>query len=499
MVSTVKHKAVYFIMVMVCNAAIGAARPNIVWIFSDDHSVQTIGAYGGGLAKLNPSPNIDRLAREGMRFDRCYVENSICGPSRATLLTGVFSHIHGKTQNKKMARFDHNQQQFQKVLQKNGYQTVLIGKIHLEGDMQGFDHWEVLPGQGQYYDPDFIGESGKTKTKGYVSDVITDKALEWLDNERDKNKPFMLMIHHKAPHRNWMPAQRHISLYEDVTIPEPANLFDDYETRTTAAHKQAMSIAKNMSLNGDLKLGQKPRGPADMYDARKEWFEKNQPEGKELVRWKYQQYMKDFLRCVKGVDENVGRVLDWLEENGLDENTVVMYSSDQGFYNGEHGWFDKRFMYEESFRTPLLARWPGHIKAGSVNNDLVQNIDFAETFLDLANAQVPKRMQGRSLVPLLMGQTPSDWRTSLYYHYYEYPGAHNVRRHEGVSVKRFKLIRFYGQDVPGGEEWELYDLEKDPSEMNNIYANPEQAETVQALKKELKRLREQYQVQEQQT
>ncbi|RKX39881.1 MAG: sulfatase [Verrucomicrobia bacterium] len=468
-----------------------ADRPNIVWIFSDDHSYQTIGAYGGRLQKLDPTPNIDRLAREGMRFDRAYVGNSICAPSRATLLTGKHSHMNGKYDNR--VPFNHDQQQFQKILRENGYQTIMVGKIHLNGQMQGFDYWEVLPGQGKYYDPDFVTEAGKTKHTGYVTDIITDKALDWLENKLDANKPFMLMIHHKAPHRTWQPAERHMEKYADIEIPEPDNLFDDYSTRTTAAHEQDMTIDKTMRMEHDLKVGGRYANNKQ-YGARNEWFETNTPKGRNLVKWKYQTYMKDFLRCIWAVDENIGRVLQTLEDQGLADNTIVMYSSDQGFYMGEHGWFDKRFMYEESFRTPLIVRWPGRIKPGSVNTDLVQNIDFAETFLDLAGAPIPGDMQGKSLVPLLEGNTPKDWRESLYYHYYEYPAVHSVRRHEGVSNKRFKLIRFYGPDVPNGEEWELFDLEKDPSEMNNTYNNPENAGKIKSLEKELNRLKEQYQV-----
>jgi arylsulfatase A-like enzyme len=467
-----------------------AERPNIVWIFSDDHSYQTIGAYGGRLESLNPTPNIDRLAREGMRFDRAYVGNSICAPSRATLLTGKHSHLNGKIDNRNP--YNHDQQQFQKILRKNGYQTVMVGKIHLEGNMQGFDYWEVLPGQGKYYNPSFVTEEGRTQYKGYVSDIITDKALDWLENKRDKEKPFMLMIHQKAPHRAWEPAKRHMDKYADIEIPEPDSLFDAYETRTTAAHEQDMSIDKTMRMLQDLKVGEEYAVPGGQYERRNKWFEANQPEGKDLIKWKYQIYMKDFLRCVWAVDENLGRVTKALEEQGLADNTIIMYSSDQGFYMGEHGWFDKRFMYEESFRTPLIAWWPGKIKPGSVNTDLVQNIDFAETFLDIAGAPIPADMQGKSLVPLLKGETPDDWRTSLYYHYYEYPGGHSVRRHEGVSGKRYKLVRFYGMDVPGGEEWELYDLERDPSEMNNIYNNPENAGKVKEMKAELDRLKAQY-------
>ena len=479
---------------MLAMASLAAgARPNIVWIFSDDHAYQTIGAYGGRLQSLNPSPNIDRLAREGMRFDRCYVGNSICAPSRATLLTGKHSHLNGKYDNR--GGFNHDQQQFQKILQKSGYQTVIVGKIHLSGKMQGFDYWEVLPGQGRYYNPDFITEEGKTRYKGrYVTDVITERALSWLETKRDTAKPFMLMIHHKAPHRTWDPADRHMSKYEDVEIPEPANLFDDYATRGAAAHGQAMEIDRHMRLSYDLKVGNPKWLSHPRFGARAKWFEEHKPVGKALVKWKYQTYMKDFLRCTWAVDESVGRILKALDEQGLSDNTIVMYSSDQGFYMGEHGWFDKRFMYEESFRTPLLARWPGQTKPGSVNADLVQNIDFAETFLELAGAPIPGDMQGRSLVPLLKGKTPETWRDSLYYHYYEHPGEHRVPRHEGAFNGRYKLIRFYGKDVPDGEEWEFYDLKSDPSEMNNLYSNPEYAGRIGELKRELKQLREEYKV-----
>jgi arylsulfatase A-like enzyme len=463
-------------------------KPNIVWIFSDDHSFQTIGAYGGRLAKLNNSPHIDSLAKDGMIFNRCYVGNSICAPARATLLTGKHSHMNGKFDNK--VPFNHDQQQFQKILQKSGYQTAMIGKIHLNGKMQGFDYWEVLPGQGKYYSPEFVTEKGKTKYKGYVTDIITDKAIDWMENKRDKTKPFMVMIHHKAPHRNWQPAKRHMTLYDDIEIPEPTNLFDDYKTRGVAAHKQDMNIEKTMMMAHDLKTAK------DNDNKRSKEFFANPLTGKALVKWKYQQYMKDFMRCTKAVDENVGRVLAYLKESGLDKNTIVMYSSDQGFYMGEHGWFDKRFMYEESYRTPFLVKWPGTVKPGSVCEELVQNIDFASTFLDICGAKIPKDMQGVSVVPILKGKTPADWRTHLYYTYYEYPAVHSVRRHEGVSGKRYKLIRYYGPDVANGEEWELYDLEKDPKEMQNFYTNPEYASVVADLKKKLTELKKQYEIPE---
>jgi arylsulfatase A-like enzyme len=372
----------------------------------------------------------------------------------------------------------------------------MVGKIHLSGKMQGFDYWEALPGQGKYVNPTFVTEGDDAVYEGYTTDIITDRALNWLEIKRDKNKPFMLMIHHKAPHRNWIPAERHMDKYADIEIPEPDNLFDDYSTRTTAAHGQAMEIDRAMSMGKDLKTDGSEKAQQGQYARRNKYFAENTLEGKELVKWKDQTYLKDYLRCTWAVDENVGRVLKSLKEQGLEENTIVMYSSDQGFFMGEHGWFDKRFMYEESFGTPLLARWPGVIKPGSVNSDLVQNIDFAETFLDLAGAPIPDDMQGRSIVPLLTGKTPPDWRTSLYYHYYEYPGGHSVRRHEGVADKRYKLIRFYGVDVPNGEEWEFYDLETDPSEMNNTYNNPENAAKVAEMKKELDRLKVYYKVDE---
>lgn len=487
-------------LLLISNGLLAQDRPNIVWIFTDDHSYQTIGAYGGHLQGLDPTPHIDQLADEGMRFDRCYVENSICAPSRATLLTGKMSHMHGKFTNTKRHVFDHDQPQFQKIMQQNGYETAMIGKIHLDGKMQGFNYWEVLIGQGSYKDPILLSEDGEKQYEGYTTDIITDKSLDWLENKRNEEKPFMLMLHHKAPHRAWVPKREHMEVYEDVTIPEPSNLFDDYSSRSAAAHGQTMSILHDMNFERDLKLipHDKERlnktGIDDRFDKRREKYKDLDLEGEELLKLKYQIYLKDYLRCIYSVDENIGRVLAYLEEAGLAENTIVMYSSDQGFYMGEHGWFDKRFMYEESFRTPLIVRWPGKVKAGSVNTDLVQNIDFAETFLDLAGVEIPADMQGESIVPLLEGDTPKSWRSSLYYHYYEYPGAHSVRRHEGVATKRYKLIRFYGEDVPGGEEWEFYDLRKDPAEMNNLYGSPKSKKQLGKMEMELHKLRTKYKI-----
>jgi arylsulfatase A-like enzyme len=519
-------KKLLFLSLLASLSLQAGTRPNIIWIFSDDHTNQAIGAYGGPLAVVDPTPNIDRLAAEGMRFDHCYVGNSICAPSRATLLTGKHSHLHGKKDN--VGVFDHDQQQFQKILQKHGYQTAMIGKIHLDGKMQGFDYWEVLPGQGSYYQPVFISEEGEKQYEGYVADIITEKSIDWLENKREADKPFMLMVHHKATHRTWMAAPRHVGLYDDVTLPEPPTLFDDYANRGVAAAGQDMSIRITMRPDADLKIGtaaDRIAGQAAFeetddpeaeifayyrmnaaqkavwdaaYDLRNEaFFAADIEQGSDAwVHWAYQRYVKDYLRTAKSVDESVGAILDYIDASGLAENTIVMYSSDQGFYLGEHGWFDKRFMYEESFRTPLLARWPGQIAPDSVNKDLVQNIDFAETFLDLAGVAIPEDMQGESLKPLLLGATPSDWRDALYYHYYEYPGTHNVRRHEGVTDGRWKLIRFYGPDVPHGEEWELFDLRMDPNELKSIYNHPESSATVQRLKDRLKALKLQYEVPE---
>lgn len=469
-------------------------KPNILFLFSDDHAYQAISAYGGRLAKVAPTKNIDRIADEGMVFQKCYVTNSICAPCRAVIQTGKHSHLNGVLTNRE--KFDGEQQTFPKLLQKNGYQTAIVGKWHLRSRPTGFDYDEVLPGQGAYYNPTFIKRGKTVKHEGYNTDITTDLGLKWLSEERDKDKPFMLMLQYKAPHRNWQPGPDHLTLFDDVTIPEPENLFDDYAGRGTAAHTQDMSIEKTMTAS-DLKLTA-PRGltPKQLekwdaaYGPKNEAFRQAELKGKELVRWKYQRYMKDYLRCVRSVDDNIGRALKYLDDNGLAQNTVVMYSSDQGFYLGEHGWFDKRFMYEESFRAPLVARWPGHIKAGTSNRDLVQNLDFAQTFLDIAGVQPPSDMQGRSLKPVLLeGKAPANWRKSLYYQYHEFPGAHSVRRHEGVATDRYKLISFHDLG-----EWEFYDLKKDPAEMKSQYDNPKYAGKIKELKTELERLKKQYKV-----
>ena len=473
-----------------------AAPPNIVFLFTDDHAYQSISAYGSA---INHTPNLDRLAKEGMLFRNCYVTNSICGPSRAVILTGKYSHLNGFATNGGHERFDGAQQTFPKLLQAAGYQTAMVGKWHLVSDPTGFDYWNILPGQGDYYNPRMIENGKQIEREGYCTDLVVDSSLEWL-KKRDKNKPFLLMCQQKAPHRPWHPAPKYLNKYDDVTIPEPDTLFDDYSGRGKPAHTQDMTIAKTMTPH-DLKF--QPPGRltpeqaklwSEAYDAENEAFRKANLQGQDLVRWKYQRYIKDYLRCVDSVDENVGRVLKYLDENGLAENTIVVYSSDQGFYLGEHGWFDKRWIYEQSVKTPLLVRWPKVTKPGSVCEAMASNLDFAETLLEAAGVKVPADMQGRSLVPLLKGETPQDWRTSFYYHYYEFPGPHAVRKHYGVVERRYKLVHFYEPDV---NEWEMYDLTADPKELRSVHNDPKYAKERTRLEAELKRLRAELKVPEQ--
>ena len=463
--------------------------PNIVFIFSDDHAYQAISAYGDE-RKLLQTPHIDRLAKEGMRFDRVLVTNSICGPSRAVILTGKYSHLNGFYNNSSSV-FDSTQLTFPKLLQKAGYQTAVIGKWHLVSDPVGFDFWQVLPGQGLYYNPPMKTAQGMVKVPGYVTEIVTDLSLEWI-RKRDKTKPFMLMSQHKAPHREWAPNLRDLGFDQDRVYPEPATLFDDYANRAKAVAENDMTFEKTFTPL-DVKLVRPPNmEPAQTaawdayYEPRNEAFRKADPQGKDLVRWRYQRYMHDYLATVKSVDDNIGRVLKFLEDEGLAENTIVIYSSDQGFYLGEHGWFDKRWIFEESVRTPLLVRWPGVTKPGSVSKALVSNLDYAQTFLAMAGLPSPAEMQGRSLKPILAGQTPADWRQEFYYHYYEYPQPHRVAPHYGVITDRYKLVRFYGN---GETTTDLYDNEKDPRELRSYLGQPGY-ETVQAdLEARLKKLR----------
>ncbi|MEZ6058306.1 MAG: sulfatase [Planctomycetaceae bacterium] len=490
------------LMLWLCTTASAADRPNILFIFTDDHAAHAISAYG---SKINQTPNLDRIAKEGMLFENCFCTNALCGPSRAVIQSGKYSHLNGfKTNNDK---FDGTQQTFPKLLQKAGYQTAVIGKWHLGEHMapQGYNYSEVLIGQGPYYNPlmlrdvDGSGKQVRTKYEGYTTDIITDLALTWLKEGRDDSKPFMLMYQHKAPHREWAPGPNHLKMYDDITIPEPDNLFDDYATRGRAAHEQDMTISKTMTPR-DLKLV--PPGNLtpeqlktwnDAYGPKNDAFKQQNLTGDDLVRWKYQRYMKDYLRCIASVDDNVGRVLDYLDETGLAKNTIVVYASDQGFFLGDHGWFDKRFMYEESYRQPLMVRWPGVTEPGSRNKLLVSNLDFAQTFLDAAGVEQPQDMQGASLVPLLKGETPADWRKAHYYHYYEFfnnqGAAHMVRRHCGVRTDRYKLIHFYNVG-----EWELYDLEADPHEMRNLYSEEQYVELVKTMKQQLATLQQELQV-----
>ena len=474
-----------------------ANRPNIIFIFSDDHAPPAISAYGDP-RKLIETPNIDRIAKEGMRFDRCLVVNSICGPSRATVLTGKYSHKNGFYNNTN-SRFDGSQVTAPKLLQATGYQTALIGKWHLETDPTGFDFWQILPGQGQYYNPPMICNGKRVKLEGYVTDLITDASLDWL-KQRDTTKPFLLMCHHKAPHREWAPALRHLDFDKDRKYDEPATLFDDYSGRGIAEHDQEVTIAQKMN-NKDFKivapndLNSEQRKVWDAYyEPRNAAFKEQHLIGKELTSWKYQRFIHDYLACVKAVDESVGSILKYLDDEGLADNTIVIYSADQGFFLGEHGWFEKRWIFEESLRAPLLVRWPGVTKPGSTTRDIVSNLDFAETFLDAAGISIPAEMQGRSLRPVLAGQTPSDWRKALYYQYYEYPQPHHVRPHYGVVTDRYKLVQFYGT----GEDYtELFDLQADPQEMKSVFGDPAYAATQKELQTDMVRLRQELEVPDQ--
>jgi len=486
-----------------------SAKPNILFIFSDDHAYQSIGAYG---SQINRTPNLDRLASQGMRFDRCLVTNSICGPARAVILTGKYSHLNGFRQNGD--KFNGAQQTFPKLLRAAGYQTAVVGKWHLGTDPTGFDHWFVLPGQGNYYNPDFLTPEGRQKVPGYVTDVTTDHALQWLE-DRDREKPFMLMLQHKAPHRAWLPGKDHLATYENDHVPEPSNLLDDYSGRAEVLAENAMEVGKDMRPGFDLKLFPAPdseqakrffrRFTAEQksdwiaaYKNRNEHYLQNRNAATtddQKRRLHYQYYIKDYLRCIASVDDNVGRVLDYLDQSGLADNTIVIYSSDQGFYLGEHGWYDKRWIFEQSLRTPLIVRWPGVVKPGSSNGHIVSNLDFPETFLEVAGVDIPADMQGRSIKPLLSGKNPADWRKSFYYHYYEL-GTHNVAAHYGVVTDRYKLIHYYrkidrekGRAKVDIDQWDLMDRMRDPNENQSYIDDPRYGETQAELKVELDRLR----------
>jgi arylsulfatase A-like enzyme len=481
--------------------AAAAGKTNIVLIFSDDHAYQAVSAYGDP-RKLVETPQIDRLAKQGVRFDRALVPNSICGPSRATVMTGKYSHLNGFYNNTN-SRFDSSQTTFPKLLQKAGYQTAVIGKWHLGSDPVGFDHWHILPGQGVYYNPPMIKDGQRVQHQGYVTDLISDFSIDWLKN-RDKTRPFLLMAQHKAPHREWAPPLRHLGHDKDRKYPEPETLFDDYSGRGPAVRDQDMTLAKTFTPT-DAKLKPPPTLTPEQlkewnayYEPRNKAFLEAKPEGKDLVRWRYNRYMHDYLGCVKAVDEAVGKLLDFLDAEGLAKDTLVVYCSDQGFYLGEHGWFDKRWVFEESVRTPMLLRWPGVAKPATADGHLVSTLDLAETFLDAAGVPVPAEMQGRSLAPLLRGEA-KDWRKSFYYEYYEYPAPHHVMPHYGVVTDRHKLVRFYVPKADGTADpdyWELYDREKDPHETKSFHADPGYAGTAKELRAELDRLRRELKVPE---
>jgi len=489
-------------------------RPNIVFIMSDDHAYQAVSAYSD---KLIHTPNIDRIGQEGILFTNACVTNSICAPSRATILTGKHTHLNGKIDN--IMPFDTTNVTFPQLLHDAGYQTAMFGKLHFGNSPKGFDQFKILPGQGKYYNPEFITkDSGRVQVEGYVTDIITDMAIDWMDNERNKEDPFLLMYLHKAPHREWLPAERHYKEFMNKTFPEPSTLFDNYDGRGSAAKEAEMNLLTHMNWAGDSKippvvmdeLGIKQGSNWDkaafngevgrqndaqraawdaVYDPMIEKFKKDYPtmSDRELMQWRFQRYMQDYLGCIAAVDEGVGRVLDYLKTNDLEENTIVVYTSDQGFYLGEHGWFDKRFVYDESFKTPLLIKWPNQIKAGITSHEMVQNLDFAQTFLEAAQVTAPEDMQGESLLPLMKDEV--DWnRESVYYHYYEYPGIHMVKRHYAIITKEYKLAHFY-YDV---DEWELYDRKNDVNEMTNVYNDPKYADIVESLKNDLIKLRIKY-------
>ncbi len=490
--------------------------PNIVVMYSDDHTAQAVGAYRGALdyglqLEHSPTPNIDQLAEEGMRFDNAFVGNSICVPSRATMLSGVHSHVSGATTN--ADSLPSGLDIFPSLLQDVGYQTAMVGKWHLKAEPRGFDYYEVLYGQGPYYNPTMRTSDGDVDQEGHTSEVITESALQWLQSDREEDRPFMLMYNHKAPHRNWLPGPDHLDDYRDRDLPEPPSLFYDYEDLATPAREQDMEIGTTMGWGWDLKV---PRHPAtgDTTEGWKQIVDRNdlteeqrtrlreayadenqelydrfdQMSDEEKLRWRYQRYVKDYLRTIRGLDDGVGRVMEYLRQENLLDNTVVIYAGDQGFFLGENGWFDKRWIYEESMRQPLIVHWPDGIDPGSVSEQLVQNIDLAPTILDLADADIPNQMQGRSLVPLLRGEDPANWRNGVYYQYFEGPPAvHSVAQHYGVRTDQYTLVHY-----PNHDEWELFDLEEDPEQLDNVYDESEYEDVRQRLKERLSALQEQY-------
>ncbi|MGB0743957.1 MAG: sulfatase/phosphatase domain-containing protein [Opitutales bacterium] len=511
-------KLIHLSALLLVSLASAAERPNILFIFSDDHALNAISAYNGPLKDIAPTPNLDRIAEQGAIFTRSYCTNSICGPSRAAILTGKHSHLNGYMDNSS-TRFDGSQTTFPKLLQKVGYQTAIVGKWHLVTEPEGYDYWEILPGQGSYYNPVFIQQDGRKKDyTGYVTDIVTERTIDWLKNQRDHDKPFLLMAQHKAPHRNWSPALRHTDLWDGIDIPEPDTLFDDYANRHPSLKDQEMTIAKHFFYGWDMRFQGpqkhpelfRPRRLADREyermteEQKRQWDASYEDENQaflaavaademstdDVTRWKYQRYVKNYLRCIRSVDEGVGEILDYLDKSGLAENTIVIYSSDQGFYLGEHGWYDKRWMFEESFAMPFLIRWPGVIEPGTRSEALIQNIDYAPTFLEIAGVEIPHTVQGRSLLPVLKngGKVPEDWREGLYY-FYTGELDHNVAAHDGVATDRYKLMYFWRT-----KSWNLFDLEKDPQEMNSVHDDMAYADVFVEMKSLYQELRDEYHV-----
>ena len=490
-----------FLALLCCTNVLAQQRkPNVLVIFADDHTEQAISAYG---SKLMQTPNIDRIAREGALLKNVFVTNSICAPSRAVLLTGKYSHINGLRDNGPRRYFDPNQLQVQQLLAAQNYQTAWVGKWHLQTLPNGFQFWRILPDQGNYFQPHFIHMNNDTVLhQGYVTDLISDFALQWIE-ERDTTKPFFLVVGEKATHRNWLPAVQDLDAFEQIEFPYPASFNDDYAGRQAAA-EQDMTISKTMQLKYDLKVDVDERNRAIFgrmtkqeiaaykkhYDAITKQYEQVKDDSVELNKWKYQRYLKDYLATARSLDRNIGRILNYLDSAGLTQETLVIYTSDQGFYMGEHGWFDKRFMYEESLRTPFVVRYPGVIAPSKQVNEMVLNLDFAPTILDFAGVNIPKEIQGQSFKSLLTnGKFEGEWRKSIYYHYYEYPEPHHVAPHFGIRTQRYKLIRFYGPV----DTWELYDLRHDPDEMVNLYEQKGYAKLINKLKSDLLDLAKKYQ------
>lgn len=495
-------------------------RPNIVLILSDDHGPQALGAYGGRLAGLNPTPEIDRIAEEGMLFRNAFVANSLCAPSRAAILSGQHSHMSGVRTNEASDSLRASVQTFPELLREAGYHTALIGKWHLKSTPQDFDYWEVLPGQGEYYNPTFLRPGDTTQYTGHFSEILADRAIQWLRDRRDPDSPFLLMYNPKSPHRNWEPGPDHLTTYDEVTVPAPRTLFYDYSGLSTPAVMQDMEIAQNLRWGMDLKLQVEP-GPSgettnwqrrlrdrftpkqreawtDAYGPKNESFHKayrnGELQGRDLTRWKYQRFIKDYLRTVASMDDAIGRLLDTLNRMGVANETIVVYASDQGFFLGRKGWFGKRWIYEESMRMPLLVRWPGVVEPGSESTALVQNLDLAQTVLEAAGVEAPGTMQGQSLVPILRGEATNVKREALYYHYYHYPAAKSVMRHEGVRTDRYKLVHHYWVN-----QWALFDLKKDPHELHNVYGHPDYTDVRRRMRRKLRAVKNRYEVSAEET